>query len=89
MIQLGKKINYLVGRSIEISEFRIGTLIDDITNRVAKVNISVPVNKNANGDVLQWDSFQITLWNGNEYDLAGQYTDNDIKERIIKILNNI
>lgn len=39
-------------------------------------------------DEQKYDYPELTLWEGDAYDLAGQWTDSDVDNRILELLNN-
>jgi hypothetical protein len=52
-------------------------------DRICKVKLNLIAD-----DEQKYDYPELTLWEDDEYDAAGQWTDSDVDNRILELLNN-
>jgi hypothetical protein len=58
-----------------------------VTDDPIKKIVTAKVNMIAD-DGQQYDYPLITMWSGADYDTAGQWTDTDLKNKLLQILNS-
>ncbi len=79
-MDLGKKIQIEVvaAQTIEADKVTLVFIVDDRNLKTVTAHIRVDGNEPF--------VIQKTLWKGDEYDIAGQWTDEDADKRLIEIL---
>lgn len=71
----------------EISVIAIGYTAPTITDNPETKTITAKFNLIANNN-QEYDYASLVLWKELEYDTVGQWTDENVKNRIIELLNN-
>lgn len=54
------------------------------TDRICKAKINL-----LSDDGQKYDHPEIVLWEGDDYDIVGQFTDQDVEDRIVQVIDNI